>query len=214
MFCFLGLLLTKQQRCTGIGFLLGSREEDSDDSEVSPSYAKLIEENNRKLKQGPSSQTMACCCFYCRDSDTTYKCKMLKGIQVISFWTNFEPAGLMGGKLTLWQMLSNIWRKNRAYEHPRSDEVGMKEKHQIYHSLPSILCWYMRPFGLWYPVHLLPCPRSCSDPSSELTGELTFEMHNDTASIEALSSNGTYFASETIWKSVTSSNAKWLEMNE
>ena len=45
-------------------------------------------------------------------------------------------------------------------------------------------------------------------------GEVTFEIHNDTASIETLSPISTYFTFEAIWKSPTSSNAKWLEIDE
>ena len=45
-------------------------------------------------------------------------------------------------------------------------------------------------------------------------GEVAFETHNDTASVETLSLISTYFASETIWKSPTFSNAKWLKIEE
>ena len=45
-------------------------------------------------------------------------------------------------------------------------------------------------------------------------GEVTFETHNDTASVETLSLISTYFASETIWKSPMFSNAKWLKIEE
>lgn len=47
------------------------------------------------------------------------------------------------------QVPSSIWERGRAYKYSRGDKMRTREKHCIYHSLPSTLCWQMLLLGLW-----------------------------------------------------------------
>lgn len=47
------------------------------------------------------------------------------------------------------QMPSTIWKRSRAYEHPRGDELRLRKKHWIYLSLPPTFCCSMMPVSLW-----------------------------------------------------------------